>query len=231
MRVGLITANYGRLSIFKIFCEGVKRLREETGENIPCITSGSIDAIPLCKEYDIEFYEYPNRPLTAKFNNSMIHMCQKAEIDCVMLTGSDDLISTQTFIDIQDLMDTHDMVGLNDLYMLSMDGATSGNLYYFQHTTVLGPGRTIRKEIIERLDHPVWPIARDNTIDSMMLDSVRGLVKKSTTIKGFLVDLKNNQSMNGVEFWSKRLPVVSKDILYGNIGAREKYLINEMISQ
>jgi len=89
MTIGIITANFGRLPILEIFCAGIKRLREETGFNIPCVSVGDADGGEILAKYSIAFVEYPNTPLTAKFNRACTELQSKC--DYVLIMGSDDL--------------------------------------------------------------------------------------------------------------------------------------------
>jgi hypothetical protein len=159
-------------------------------------------------------------------------MCEKDDVDAIMLMGSDDLLSTKTYLAIQKDMGDHDMVGLGDLYMFGLDGTHAGTLVFFHHTTVLGVGRTIRKSIIQGMGHKAWNIDRDRSIDGIMLDSVKDAVKTRKSIKGLHVfDLKTNHNMNSIEFWVKQLPQVSSSILWDNIGVRETELIEEILKR
>ena len=231
--IGIISACFGRTGIFEIFASGVQRLRQETGFDIPCVVAGDIGGADVCHEYGIEHIEFPNKPLTGKFNRA----CQelKDRVDYVMISGTDNLLSTKTFQMIQAEAEKGiDLIGLNDVYFYGMDGIQSGKFIYFGTTKVLGVGRTVSSRVLDQIDWKPWRVDRDRGIDTVMLDSVRDLVKTSVLLEGgFVVDLKTSWNLNRIDFWAERKDVkfVDPSLLFDNIGEEEIRLIREFIDK
>lgn len=228
---GIIVTNFGRLPVLKIFCAGIRRLREETGLTIPCVCVGEPDGANLCAEYGITHITYPNKPLTGKFNRACLEL--KGKVDALMVMGSDNVLATRSFVAINSAIEKgHDLVGLNDVYFYAMDDIHTGNLYYFGTTTVLGVGRTVSAKVLDCVGWQPWNIERDRAIDVIMLDAVRPYVKNSLLIKGeYVFDLKTNYNLNRIEFWAKKLkPLPNADILFNNIGSEETQLIKQYLA-
>ncbi len=229
MTIGIITTNYFRLPVLKIFCEGIDRLREETDTDIPVVCVGTKDGEEVCLQYGIDHHTYQNSPLTGKFNRA----CEllKGSVDYVMVMGSDNLISTETFLRIKEEAEKGiDLIGLSELYMLSMDGNNKGKLYHFPHTTVLGVGRTVSARVLDKLNWNPWGEDKDRGIDVVMLDTVRPHVKTSSLLsEQFIVDLKTKYNLNPIDCWSNKLPGKDINLLWDNIGNREQTLIKQYI--
>jgi len=230
--IGIISANLGRIKVLEIFCAGIKRLREETQMDIPCVVVGDIDGRETCERYNIQHIEYPNKPLTGKFNRACLEM--KGKVDACMVMGSDNLIATETFLRIHAEVEKGiDLIGLNDLYFFGMDDIYTGKLIYFGHTTVLGVGRTVSAKVLGQVGWEPWKIDRDRGIDTVMLDGVRSHVKTSVLLKGgFVVDIKSSWNLNRLDFWYKKLGALpNADMLWKNIGNEESELIRDYISK
>lgn len=227
--IGIISCNYQRVPILRIFASGIRRLREEMGLDIPVVVVGDIGGADVCREYNITHIEYPNKPLTGKFNRACLEM--KGKCDAVMVMGSDNLLSSQTFMRIKEEADKGiDLIGLSEVYMFGMDDIYTGNLYYLQRTTVLGVGRTVSARVLDRMGWQPWKTDKDRSIDTILLDSVRPHVETTTLLNGgFVVDLKTNFNLNKIYFWAKKLPRVSPDILWRNISQEETSLIKRYL--
>ena len=231
MKIGIIVTNFGRTRILNIFGAGIARLRAETGFDIPVTCVGDIDGADICHKYDIMHIEYPNRPLTGKFNRA----CKSMEdrVDYVLVMGSDDLLSTRSFLAIHAEAEKGiDLIGLSEVYFFGMDDVHSGKLIHFRHTTVLGVARTIKASVLDNLSWEPWTQHRDRSIDTIMLDAVRPYVKTRALLNGeFVVDLKTSMNLNPIRFWAKKLGAMpNADLLWNNIGAEERRLIEEYLA-
>jgi hypothetical protein len=233
MTIGIITTNFMRVPILEIFAEGITRLREETGLAIPCVCVGDSSGAETCRIHGIQHIEYPNKPLTAKFNRACMEM-QKIGVNYVMVMGSDDLISTETFLRIKEETEKDiDLIGLSDVYFFGMDDVFTNKLVHFKHTTVLGVGRTISARVLDQINWQPWNIPRDRAIDTVMLDYVRPFVQTRVLLDGgFVVDLKTSWNLNPIKFWFAKLGYMpNNDLLWKNIGIKEKELINNFIDK
>jgi len=231
MTIGIITTNFGRVPILEIFAEGITRLRDETQRIIPCVCVGSEDGAETCRSHTIDHIIYPNSPLTSKFNRACLEM--KDRCDYVMILGSDNLISTKTFLNVVEECDKGaDLIGFSEVYFYCLDDVHTGKLIHFKHTTVLGVGRTISAKVLDNLNWQPWVITRDRAIDTIMLDAVRPFVKTRSLLDGeFVVDLKTSMNLNPVKFWAQKLGYMNSDrLLWDNIGPRESELIRNYIN-
>ena len=226
--IGIISTNYHRVPVLKIFCAGIKRLRQETGFDIPCVVVGDIDGAEACRDYDIEHIEYHNKPLTGKFNRACLEL--RGRCDYVMVMGSDNVIASKSFLRIKEEADKGiDLIGLSEVYFFAMDDIYTGNLYHFLHTTVLGVGRTVSSKVLDSMGWEPWRIQKDRSIDTILLDGVRPYVKTRALLTGeYVFDLKTNHNLNKIHFWSRKLPKMpNADLLWNNIGEEEQQLIKQ----
>jgi hypothetical protein len=230
--IGCVTCNFGRLPILKIFCAGINRLREQTNLPIPTICVGDADGKELCEAYGIEHIEHKNKPLTGKFNTAVYAL--KNRVDYCMILGSDNVISTETFLRIQEEADKGtDLIGLDSVYFYAMDDVYSGKLLHFRHTKVLGVGRTVAARVLDNLHWRPFTREQDRAIDTVMLDAVRPFVRTSKLLSdGFVFDLKTSHNLNGIGFWAKKLGFLpNSNLLFSNIGEEEARLIREYLNR
>jgi hypothetical protein len=228
--IGIITTNMGRVPILEIFCAGVWRLREETGLKIPCIVVGDSLGAEVCAEYDITHIEYPNKPLSGKFNRACIEL--KGKVDYVMLMGSDNIMSTETFLRIQAEADKGiDLIGLSEVYFYGMDDIYARKLIHFKYTKVLGVGRTVSSRVLGNVHWQPWKRSVDRGIDTAMLDGIRGFVGSSVLLdNGHVFDLKTSMNLNKIDFWAKKLGFMPNDnLIWDSIGELEADLINKYL--
>lgn len=232
MNIGIVTANLGRLPILEIFCEGIRRLRRETGLAIPVVCAGDVEGKELCEGYGITHIVASNKPLTNKFNTACESL--RGKVDYVMVMGSDDLIATKDFLRVhEECQKGTDLIGFSDVYMFGMDDVSTGALVYFGHTTVLGVGRTVKGSVLDCLDWKPWVIQRDRGIDTVMLDAVRPYVTTRKVFDGgFIVDLKTSWNLNPIKFWHKKCgSLPSNQLLWDNIGVKEAELIKQFLNK
>lgn len=230
--IGIITANFGRVPILRIFCAGIRRLREETGMNIPVVCVGDISGKRVCEEYNIEHIVFPNKPLTGKFNRACIEL--KGRCRYISIFGSDNLIATSSFLKIYEECERGtDLIGLSEVYFMCLDDSHAGKLIHFRHTTVLGVGRTVRAGILDDVSWMPWTTQKNRGIDVVMLDSIRDSVKTSVLLNGeFVFDLKTSLNLNPVHHWAKKLGYMpTAELFWSKIGLEEKELVQEFLSK
>lgn len=232
MRVGLITASFGRVKILEIFAEGVRRLMDESGHEVSCVSVGSEDGRAILEARGIQFIPFPNKPLTGKFNRA----CQelKGKVDCVMLIGTDDLIATSTFKRIiAECEKGIDMVGIDDVYFFGLDDVHAGKLVKFNHTKVLGPARTVSARVLDGCNWTPWDQDKDRGIDTCMLDTIRPLVKTKVLLSGgYCFDLKSSLNLNKMDYWVEKFGYMNdQSIFWNNIGENETRLIKQYLER
>jgi hypothetical protein len=229
-KIGIAVTNFRRVEVLRIFCAGIKRLRQETGLEIPVVCTGDDSGSEVCREYNIFHVVYPNSPLTDKFNRACAGLYNK--VDYVMIMGSDNLMSTKAFLALQAEADKGiDLIGFDTVYFFGMDDIHTGQLIKFHKTTVLGVGRTISKRVLDKLYWEPWTKDRDRAIDTIMLDAVRDYVKTRTLLSDhFIVDLKTSANLNPIHFWAKKIQALPENnLLFENIGEEEARLISAYI--
>lgn len=120
---------------------GLNRLRDEFDIQPLAVYTG--DFLPLCKRYDVIGYEHENLPVGAKWNAGL-REALKHDWDYLMTMGSDDLMSNELFRQFE----FHDEAfGITQCGGLDV---RTGEKRIFTNTYVIGLGRCIRRDVIER---------------------------------------------------------------------------------
>lgn len=232
MEIGIISANFGRLPILKIFCAGIARLRNDSGLHVPCVVAGDASGADICNSYNIEHIVCKNSPLTDKFNTACEYFRDK--VDYVMVMGSDNIMSSMSFNRvIQEAERGIDLIGFDDVYFYGMDDIYSGKLFHFKHTTVLGVGRTLKASLLNKFQWRPWVTPQERGIDKVMLNAVTPLAKTSVLLKnGRTFDLKTNWNMNHIKHWAGKLGAMQTDqLLWDSVGVEEAKLIIKFLNR
>lgn len=239
MKIGILTCMWHRPEVFRIFATGINRLKAKF--DIVTISVGSewSESQKLCKEYGINYLEWPNKPLGAKFNAGM--WCMKGfKPDFVTIMGSDDLLSTETFEKIWDYCSQGcEKVGFLDLYFYDL---LEGKLVYWpgygykgtkadsaRKGEAIGLGRTISSELLNRMKWQPWKGDANSGLDWWMTQKLRALKARPTTFKLkennlFAVDLKSRENIcHSMLYTSQK---VDSSVLSEHLPENEVKMIN-----
>jgi hypothetical protein len=199
-----------RPEVFRIFATGVNRLKSKFDIITLSVGSEHQESLKLCRDFGINYCEYPNKPLGAKFNAGMLAM-REFRPDYVTIMGSDDLLSTETFAKIWNYCEQGvEMVGFLDLYFFDL---LTGKLVYWpgygnrgtkadsaRKGEAIGLGRTLSARVLDKMSWQPWKSDIDMSLDWYMTQRLKVLrVKpKIFTLKEnnlFAVDLKSNENI------------------------------------
>ena len=203
MKIGIITANYDRPHVFRMWCASIKRLRGVYGD-IPVVVTSEKEDIPICEEYDITHVVCKNKPLSRKFNRSMLAM-KKYDPDYVMVLGSDDIVSNDLFGKIRDEAERgYSVIAISNIYYFSP--YVSRNFVKFSSTRLLGVCRTVHKKILSSVDWTPWNWDRGHGLDANMWNNIRDHVLGDIMIvDGMVVDVKTKINMNSYNLWASKV--------------------------
>ena len=220
MKLGILTALWGRPTVTLIFLDRMKTIINKYGVQV--IAVGSNDEYRAeCEAREITYVDHENKPLGAKWNKGLSAV-QHTDITNLMILGSDDLIS-DSFVEHELVFgEGIDFGGCRDLYMIGAHPKRKGwgQFYYFKYAGYLvGPGRLFSRRVLEALNWHGWADNRNSGLDGSMAKAIKGVEKvkrKSFTIKEhnlFLVDIKTPGNISGIPGGAKPVSGNMEDYL------------------
>jgi len=229
MKLGILTAIWGRPQLTKIYLNRMKYLQEKYG--IVCVCVGSENQFTQeCLDRGIIYTDYNNKPVSNKWNHGMLSF-RDIDIDHVMIMGSDDFASDSFYEYVMDMIKGKDFTGCHDLYIYGARKGRRGfgQLFYFTYTGyVIGPGRCYSKRILKMMDFTPWDDGRNAGLDGSIARNVKRLggtvVRKSFGMKEeglFLVDIKTTNNISSVPGAAKPYEKDFKQLLIDNIPSNE----------
>ena len=172
MNLGLLTAIWGRPRLTELVLEYYKFMR-----NIDC-------TIAVCDPSEIDLYrnsqkqpwwgfiDYPNEPLSNKWNGGMSCMDLDDPLDGVMIVGSDDLVTPQYIETVKYLLDKGaDYIFLPSLYFYNLQ---DGRMHWCMAER-LGLGRVLSRRLLDMLDWRPWPDGLNRGLDGAMWEKIKEL--------------------------------------------------------
>lgn len=210
MKIGILTCMWRRPEVFRMFAAGMNRLKSKFDIITLSVGSEGAQSRQLCQEAGINYLEFPNKPLGAKFNAGMSVM-KSFNPDYVMIMGSDDVLSTATFQKIWDYCEKGcDKVGFTDLYFFDL---YEQSLVYWpgyghkgtkadssRKGEAIGLGRTLSYSILNKMNWHPWKDDINMGLDWCMTQKLKALRTKpiifSLKENGlFAVDLKSKENI------------------------------------
>jgi hypothetical protein len=205
MSLGFLTINFHRPQILRLFCASIRRLRYDTGIDLPVICVSEAEDAKVCSEYNIGHITYPNTPVSEKWNVGCRYL-RELGVTWVTVLGSDDIMSSECLLHIIDKIDLNvdnipqitDLVGIKQLYVYDTDGPTRGTLKYVTSKSFFGPAKTISKRVLDAVDWNPWKYhaPRNYGMDSIMHRNISEHIKTTATVEGMVVDCKSYESLN-----------------------------------
>jgi hypothetical protein len=238
---GIVSISYGRNSVLRLFCAGIKRLREETEIFIPCVIVGDADHKAICDEYHVHHIPYSQEivlnnkgekvkpPASPKWNIGVEYLMGLG-VDYVTIMGSDDIMSTDLMKTLMAAMEKgYDLIGVKEIYFYDANGKHKGMLRKLGPTVnILGVARTISRRVIEQT-HPMWRVPKSWGMDGDCLMTIWKTVQSKHVVTGVVVDVKTGENLNKFSFWLTRLKTGSNpEILYNILSEEEKQILNTL---
>lgn len=221
MKLGILTAIYGRYDIFETFKKGIERLKEHTDIEIEVVVVGSEGKKSSNAASKYNYIAHKNKPLSNKWNKGMLKM-KELNVDYVLCLGSDDLVSN-SLIDryIEAMRQGYDFIGLLDCFIY--DTKTKDLRFWTGYNGIrigetAGIARCLSSRILSDMDWKPWGEAKERGLDGEMfkkLKDIKHVQKLFGCLKDniFAVDLKDENSMTGFEHFSK-FPKFKKELMF-----------------
>lgn len=224
-RIAITTPLWKRHHIFQMWCDAVNRLRREAEEEIIPIAVGSEGekSYEICRKNDIIYAEHSNDDMSGKFNKRL-QIAKRFAPDGLIMLGSDDLMSTETYhFIVARANEGYEVVQNYDIYYHSISKHES--LYcrgYTDHRegTPLAPGRYISSSVLSEVDWKIWN-ERDRRL--MVDGSINRTISGARTFSYwltkenlFVLDIKSKGNMTPYKHRENNV-VISNDILYDHL--------------
>ncbi len=228
MTLGIITINYNRPRVLKLWCAQIKRLREQTETFIPAVVVSEETDKPICDAYHVHHITQKNKPVTAKWNRTFKYM-QSLGVDSVMIIGSDDIISTGFYLNsLKEAEWGFDLISPQSVYFYAGDGPYKGQMVHLVSKQVFGTGRTVSKYVLDQCDWTLWTQERNWGMDAIALKTIKKYERTRTRIDGMIVDVKTRVNLNSYRIWGKRLPRANPQEFYYILSAEELKILKTL---
>ena len=167
MNIVILTAVWKRHELFKIFLEGINRVKRNTEHTIELVTIGSEG-----KQFSSNHIETGNFPLSNKWQTGLTY-ARTLNPDYVLMLGSDDFVCSN-FLDVYttEMEKGTDLIGLIDCYFLDARvNELTHWLGYRNHRIgeSIGMARMLSKNLLDTLNWEVWAQQANKGLDSMMM--------------------------------------------------------------
>lgn len=229
--LGIITINFNRPRVLKLWCAQIKRLRTAFDLDFPAVVVSDISDVKTCADYNVAHIIQENKPVTEKFNTAMRYM-RTQEVDAVMILGSDDLISSRFYLKTLEQVSLGiDYIGIKILYFYAGDGQYKGRLVKLDRTyatSFFGTGRTVSRTLLDQCDWRLWDMQRNWGMDAIAVKNINLYAKTRACIDEMLVDVKTRVNLNRFNVWGDRLPQIPATEFYKILSEEELQILNTL---
>jgi len=226
--IGIIAPNYKRPKVLHLFCESIKRIRQELKVFIPVVIISEEEDKDLCGQYYINHITQKNVYLSEKFNRGITHM-RDMGADYVCILGSDDIVSTNTIERIiTETEKGYDLIGVNSIYFYAGDGIHRGKMVKLeQPRRMMGVGKTIKMDILAQINYRPWDKEKNWGLDAMAQQSILPYIRTQTLLNDtVIVDVKTKDNLNKSSMWMNKIKqLTDPQIFYNVISEEEKQIL------
>jgi len=206
MRIGLLTTIWGRPELTELVINYYNDL-DVPGVDLLCVGVYSNDddnpSFANSTIYDRwHFEEYPNQPLSDKWNRGMLAM-RDCDVDAVLIAGSDDLISVKYIQACAYCVKrAKQYIYLPGCYFLDLE--TMRCMWAWARR--LGLGRCLSRSLLNELEWQPWPMGVKEGLDGAMTEKMRNLFPDFVNLRfardqGYAtLDIKSGHNMWGYDF-------------------------------
>ncbi len=237
MKLGILSALWGRPELTRLFLDRMEHLKNELGV-VPGVVGSDNQFREDCEKRGVLYTDHINKPLGLKWNHG-IKLFQDTDVTHIMILGSDDFVSDDFIEFSMEFAEDKDFTGCLDMYMYGAHPKRRGwrQLFYFRYPGLLvGPGRVYSRRIIDGMNWKPWGSNRNSGLDGSIAKSVKmlgGHVKKKSFIMKdeglFMVDIKTSGNISGIPGGAKPIDDNFINMLKSNLPKEEaQNLINHL---
>lgn len=223
---GVLTASWQRKRLTTKYCDHMDYLKSRFVNHL-VMTSVIVDSEQVnkasIKKSKSLYFEYPNQPLSNKFNFGMGHFKNK-NIDYVMVLGSDNFVDEILMMEFIKIMrNGYDLIGILNSYIYDL---RTGLMYSFlgypkkshRYKETVGAGRILSKNILSSLNFVPWANGLSKGLDGSMWAKLLPLKFKEykldlRTMNGLMLGIKTNTFITDIDNM-KNKALIKKDLLY-----------------
>jgi hypothetical protein len=169
LKIQIVIPIWKRPEVTRFCFEGLLKMKEETKHEIKvlCVIS-ELYYKEICEDYGFEWIFCDNKPLGRKNNIGIKHSLGN-DWDYLMMMNSDDIIKAELLDKwYQPLFDKQvDFFGISKVTYVKF-GTWEARLVEYGHA-ILGIGKCIRREVVERLKGELYPSDLNRLLDDNML--------------------------------------------------------------
>ena len=226
--LGVICINHGRPNVLRLWCAQITRLRRETQTHLPAVVVSDGDEA-ICHKHGVWHIEHPNvkTEVSLKWNRAMAYM-KSLGIDAVMITGSDDILSTQYYLKTWDEVQKGiDLIGTESAYFFCGQGTDRGKLVRLDGRAMLGIGKTVSKRILDDANWTLWTKPKGWGMDAMAQQEIMKHTPSKAIISDIIVDVKTRENLNSFNVF-KRRPEVDANLFYDILSKEELTILKSL---
>jgi hypothetical protein len=168
-KLAILTCVWKRPELTETVLSSYRALREDLHEQLELIllavgSEGEVSKT-LCERHDFEYLEYPNSPLSHKWNAG-VQSARNHDPDGLVIVGSDDLINGSLLRAwAAKLEEGFDFCGIRDLYVLDLSTLMLGYWGGYEHSAgkadragePIGCGRCFSRDLLDKMEWNLWP--------------------------------------------------------------------------
>jgi hypothetical protein len=166
-RLVLLTCVWKRPGLSRVVLRVYRRIQRSLAGQIDlkllAVGSEGDDSRRLCEDEGFDYIEYPNSPLSHKWNAG-VQAARSYDPDGLIFAGSDDLLSSELFkAYAEKLKDGYDFFGLSDLYFFDTQSGRLGYWGGYEHVIPerlgepIGCGRCFSRNLLDQTVWNLWP--------------------------------------------------------------------------
>ncbi len=225
--LGIITVNYKRPQILRLWCAQIKRIRKELGMYIPAVVVSEASDVDICSQYGVMQIAHENNPVTAKFNRAFQYM-KNIDVDYVMILGSDDIVSTDFVSRTMVQMELGiGLIGTETIYFYCGQGTDRGKLVKLESPILKGIGKTVSKRILDQCDWRLWNVEKNWGMDAIATKTIMAYNPSKAVIEGIVVDVKTKENLNSFRVFRNR-PEVPNGLFFNILSEEEQKILNSL---
>jgi len=176
MKLGILTALWGRENLTRIYLDRLRRLQGKYGIVAGCVGSER-QFLGDCVDRGIMYADCENKPLGTKWNTGL-QMFEGTDVTHVMTMGSDDFASDKFYEYAMDYAEKNnkDFCGCYDLWIYGGNPRRRGFgvLWYFRYKGFLvGPGRIYSRKALDLANWKLWHPSKNSGLDGSSAKTMR----------------------------------------------------------
>ena len=245
----ILTCVWKRHELSRLFFSYYDMLRRKLSGivDIQIVAVGSEGRISqsICEEYGAHYIEYPNKPLSDKWQAGLYH-ARSFDFDAFVVLGSDDFICEDTFrfyssqvskgalfLGFQDCF-LHDFSTKKTILWKGYGAAGVQQSQPHRVGETIGLGRVLRRELLEFMDFDLWKgMSANKSLDGIMKNKI---IEKTGFLSvkpehGFYLRLQDDSYLFGMlSYRLKDLDLFGVDVkVSDNVTAFDKYVTSSSV--